>query len=181
MNPERAYYTDLGEYTFMEDQVASYKRPQIEPDIIGFIKPYTPEVWLCVLAVLVTMTTVNFFIQRGSLYIKGLTRQSETAFTVKTDENKLNPLKTFLNSGMQTFSSLIGSPIPGVTPSQSLKFLSGMWLLMSFILASVYRSNLMAMLILPKVTLPFNSLEELVASKLPVWVPNGSAMHRASL
>lgn len=42
--------------------------------------------------------------------------------------------------------------------------MTSLWLLTSFVLATVYRSNLKAMLILPSFNIPFNNPEELVAS-----------------
>ncbi|KAK4314009.1 hypothetical protein Pmani_014672 [Petrolisthes manimaculis] len=58
--------------------------------------------------------------------------------------------------------------------------MTGLWLLLSLILATVYRGNLKAMLILPSVSLPFNTLEELASSGLPVWVPLNSMLHLAA-
>ncbi|KAK3894120.1 hypothetical protein Pcinc_002138 [Petrolisthes cinctipes] len=65
-------------------------------------------------------------------------------------------------------------------PQGVLKTVIGLWLLLSLILATVYRGNLKAMLILPKVTLPFNNLEELSEAGLPVWVPLLSVVHNAA-
>lgn len=59
------------------------------------------------------------------------------------------------------------------------RFLAGVWLLMVFVVATVYRSNLMAMLISPKVKLPFDSLEELSLTDITVWAPTGSLFHDA--
>lgn len=59
------------------------------------------------------------------------------------------------------------------------RFLAGVWLLMVFVVATVYRSNLMAMLISPKVKLPFDSLEELGHTDITVWAPTGSLFHDA--
>ncbi|KAK8392693.1 hypothetical protein O3P69_014845 [Scylla paramamosain] len=38
----------------------------------------------------------------------------------------------------------------------------GMWLLIALILGTVYRSNLKALLIIPKLELPFDSMEDLI-------------------
>lgn len=62
-------------------------------------------------------------------------------------------------------------------PRGVVKGVTGLWLLLSLTLASVYRGNLKAMLILPSLSLPFNSLEELSSSGLPVWVPLDSVLH----
>lgn len=54
------------------------------------------------------------------------------------------------------------------------RLVGGLWLLVSFVLGTVYRSNLKAMLILPKIQVPFNSFEQLVATNVPVHVIKGS-------
>ncbi|XP_066962291.1 uncharacterized protein [Macrobrachium rosenbergii] len=80
-----------------------------------------------------------------------------------------------------TLASLLSQPLPGDLPGASVKIISGIWLVISLILGTVYRSNLKAMLILPTISLPFNNLEELYRSGLPVWVPTGSIMHNAAV
>lgn len=53
----------------------------------------------------------------------------------------------------------------------------GVWLLTSLVVSQVYRCNLKAMLILPRLFLPFNNLEELVDSKIPTFVSPGTVLH----
>ena len=52
---------------------------------------------------------------------------------------------------------------------------------MTLIVGIVYRSNLKAMLIAPKLRLPFDSMDELLETDIPVMVPEGSMMHRLYL
>lgn len=54
---------------------------------------------------------------------------------------------------------------------------AALWLLSAFTLGAVYRSNLKAMLIIPKVDLPFDSLDELANSDISTGVFKGSAIH----
>ncbi|XP_045104367.1 glutamate receptor 4-like [Portunus trituberculatus] len=57
------------------------------------------------------------------------------------------------------------------TPSTvRLRIMAGAWMLISFVLATIYRSNLKAMLILPYINLPFNSVEELVQTDILCYV-----------
>lgn len=58
----------------------------------------------------------------------------------------------------------------------AVRVLWGMWLLAALIVGSVYRSNLKAMLILPKLRLPFDNLQELTQTDIPCVVPAGSAL-----
>lgn len=46
--------------------------------------------------------------------------------------------------------------------------LLGAWMLTAFIVGTVYKSNLMAMLIIPRLNLPFDSLESAVNSNIPL-------------
>ncbi|KAK8381353.1 hypothetical protein O3P69_018440 [Scylla paramamosain] len=59
----------------------------------------------------------------------------------------------------------------------SARMMAATWLLMSFILGAVYRSNLKAMLIIPKVNLPFDNLDELYTSGITLGVVEATSMH----
>ncbi|MPC94995.1 hypothetical protein E2C01_090187 [Portunus trituberculatus] len=48
---------------------------------------------------------------------------------------------------------------------------------MVLIITTVYRSNLKAMIIIPKMRLPFNSMAELLETDIPCYVPRGSIIH----
>ncbi|KAG7156482.1 Glutamate receptor 1-like 10 [Homarus americanus] len=80
-------------------------------------------------------------------------------------------------SCLGTLTALLAQSSSWLPRGDSLRIIAGTWLLMAFILGSVYRSNLKAMLILPKLRLPFNSLEELVQTDIPCIVLNGSLVH----
>ncbi|KAG7173672.1 Glutamate receptor-like 51 [Homarus americanus] len=69
--------------------------------------------------------------------------------------------------------------LPNEPKSVSVRVVVGLWLLVSFILGSVYRSNLKAMLILPKIVLPFDNLAELRDSQIPLFVTESTHIHRA--
>ncbi|XP_069974712.1 uncharacterized protein [Penaeus vannamei] len=55
----------------------------------------------------------------------------------------------------------------------------GLWLMGALIVGSVYRSNLKAMLTLPKLRLPFDSLDDLVKTDIPTYITEGSMLHQA--
>ena len=61
----------------------------------------------------------------------------------------------------------------------SVRLVAGLWLLASFIVASVYRSNLKAMLILPRTPFPFTTVNELAATDIPAYVIKGSLIDHA--
>ena len=65
-----------------------------------------------------------------------------------------------------------------VPRGQSQQAVLGMWLVLSLIISTVYRSNLKAMLIKPRLVLPFNNLMELTESGIPCFVVRGTLLHR---
>ncbi|KAK3891584.1 hypothetical protein Pcinc_004531 [Petrolisthes cinctipes] len=60
-----------------------------------------------------------------------------------------------------------------------VRLVGGLWLLVSFVIATVYRSNLKAMLILPKIQLPFTTFEQLAATDIHVVFVKGSLVDHA--
>ncbi|MPC28264.1 Glutamate receptor ionotropic, delta-1 [Portunus trituberculatus] len=66
--------------------------------------------------------------------------------------------------------------VPWEPLGSSARLLTGLWLLETLILSSVYRSNLKAMLIIPKVRLPFDNLEELVESGTTLAISKDSTL-----
>lgn len=57
------------------------------------------------------------------------------------------------------------------------RMMAGIWLMTALILTNVYRSNLKAMLIMPRIALPFNSLKELSESNIIMYVTKGNYFH----
>ncbi|XP_050689688.1 glutamate receptor ionotropic, kainate 5-like [Eriocheir sinensis] len=49
LTSERVAALDPSTYIILDEMTAVYARPGVEPDVAGFIKPYTAGVWLLVL------------------------------------------------------------------------------------------------------------------------------------
>ncbi len=62
-----------------------------------------------------------------------------------------------------------------------VRCVAGMWLLAAFILGNVYRSNLKAMLTIPRINIPFDSVDGLADSDVPTAILRGSKMHQQIL
>ncbi|KAK3870136.1 hypothetical protein Pcinc_024592 [Petrolisthes cinctipes] len=258
-------FQDLGvsDFIFIGEHAAGYQRPSVQSDIAGFIKPFTPWVWL---VVLVTMGTVMLslyvfasarqqfllpFLSPSSSPVRGVTGKdrrekgndrgetwndrgetwndigevgkdrgetwSDRGETVKDRREKGNDRGEVgkdrgevgkdrgetgkanetsqqphdqhqrgssssssgfgLDAVMWTVGALLTQSVSLEPPRGVVRGLTGLWLLLSLILATVYRSNLKAMIILPKVTLPFNNLEELTKAGLPVWIALDSVLY----
>ncbi|XP_063615597.1 uncharacterized protein LOC134788694, partial [Penaeus indicus] len=94
-------------------------------------------------------------------------------------ENQTHFLRDVEESVRWTICHLIGQPVPQEPAGNGPRIAGGLWLLSAFILGVVYRGNLKAMLILPKVVLPFDTLQELTETNIPIWIPEGNLVHKA--
>ncbi|KAK3881754.1 hypothetical protein Pcinc_013837 [Petrolisthes cinctipes] len=187
----RYHVGEVSEIIFIDEYSAAYKRPSVQSDIAGFVKPFTPLVWVLVLVlllmVLVAYSLLSFTQHSLAILPTPTTRNHgvggrEVVQDGASGKQEPNPSKhNIINSDavIWTVCSLLAQSVPLEPPRGVVKSVTGLWLLLSLILATVYRSNLKAMLILPKVTLPFNNLEELVNAGLPVWVSLDSHLHRS--
>nr|XP_053634338.1 glutamate receptor 2-like [Cherax quadricarinatus] len=137
-------------------------RPTLYNDLTGFVKPYAMEVWLLMLLSLVSVT--------GAVTL------------LVWAEDKLNNCSTrniFVKAAMWalkvlTLESSLWLPI---TDGSRLIVIS--WLLASLVFTTSYSGILTAMLTVPRVTVPIDSLEDLVAQeKLPWVVEAGSMMYQ---
>ncbi|XP_047484984.1 glutamate receptor ionotropic, kainate 2-like [Penaeus chinensis] len=168
----RSKVMDFSEYIHMDQQTVLYKRPSFEADMAGFIKPYSPVVrkghlldklWLLLflssLVMCAAWATVHLGYER-LLRPPGarLQRASERLY----------------KSVLWTYSSAIFQAVPWEPQELALRTLSGLWLIAVLIIGTVYRSNLKAMLILPKVSLPFTNIEEFLETDIPVHIIEGS-------
>ncbi|XP_069160796.1 glutamate receptor ionotropic, kainate glr-3-like [Procambarus clarkii] len=191
---ERSYYTDFTDYLFMDDSIVAYKRPVPEADLLGFIKPFTFTLWVLVLSSLVLTSAFTWIVLRGThfLHIRacksgvvmeerhaldGITTGEETPDEeVEEEEKDEGVLDTAKKSVWWASSLLLGQPLPW--QPRRIYILPALWLLATLILSNVYRSNLMAMLILPRIRLPFDNIEELAASHIPLFVAENNAIHQ---
>ena len=62
------------------------------------------------------------------------------------------------------------------TSSGWLCFVAGKWMLISLVLNVIYKSELKARLIKPKIEYPFKNVEEFVKTDLPLWISQGSQL-----
>ncbi|ROT72930.1 Variant Ionotropic Glutamate Receptor [Penaeus vannamei] len=176
---------DFSEPLYMDTQVISYKRPVLEADIAGFIKPYDTLMWILLAASMLVVLVAIFgvHVKENSLLFR---RNNEVIKeTPKLDSERKDPQQQKWESVWYSFQWTIGSTlaqsIPWVPRGSAVRVIAGLWLFSALIIASVYRSNLKAMLILPKLRLPFDSMEELVETDIPCNVPKGSMLYQAVL
>ncbi|XP_063850158.1 uncharacterized protein LOC135094215 [Scylla paramamosain] len=84
-----------------------------------------------------------------------------------------------LTSLLWCVAVLLCQGVRWVYSATSLRIVAGMWFMTTLIIATVYRSNLKAMLIMPRIQLPFDNLQELHQSRYPLYTTKTSATHRA--
>ncbi|KAK7040959.1 hypothetical protein SK128_021680, partial [Halocaridina rubra] len=189
VNADRVKYLDISEYLFIDEHSAAYMRPTLDSDIEGFYKPYTYTVWILVMFSIATMATAylligkfyNKFLQSSHLNQSSNTSEDDPGNAESVNETKKSFFSSVYDAGLWSLATILCQPMPWEKPGESMRLLSCMWLLISFVIGSVYRSNLMAMLILPKVTLPFDNLAELTETNIPVWTMTHSILHIAAL
>ncbi|XP_042892874.1 glutamate receptor ionotropic, kainate 3-like [Penaeus japonicus] len=161
---ERLLALDFTETVFIDEFIVTYKRPDLKSDITGFTKPFAPMLWLTVFFAATLVCAATWMILRSHARLIG-TRPSDGAsgkkYTSAHGEKSL----------LWTLCHLISQPVPWEPVGYAARAMGGLWLLAAFILGLVYRGNLKAMLILPRVELPFNNLQELADSDVTIWNP----------
>ncbi|XP_064095260.1 ionotropic receptor 93a-like [Macrobrachium nipponense] len=155
---ERTKAVDFSEPVYIDELTIAYHKYQLQSDMAGFIKPFTLITWLCIFGSLLIITPAMIFLR---LY-------------QHDDSGNPNARKITLGSTVWPLCCLIDQSSIWEPQHDPSRVAGCFWELMGFILSCVYRSTLMAMLITPKVELPFNSLEELAKSDIPIWAPIGS-------
>ncbi|XP_076068388.1 putative glutamate receptor [Oratosquilla oratoria] len=136
-------------------------RPGIESDIAGFVKPFTFQVWVLVLVAIVA-TWLTFTL---SLKVENL--------LVEVEER----VKSALTLAFWVFKTLTQEASTWVPSTNASRLVVATWLLSSMVFMSVYSGILTAMLTVPRVTIPIDSQEDLVAqSQLPWRLETGSKM-----
>ncbi|KAK3877918.1 hypothetical protein Pcinc_017386 [Petrolisthes cinctipes] len=158
-----------------------FTRPVPEADITGFFRPYTPLVWCLLLVTLIIMWFSLWATQHHQATLtkhtarKGGSHHSEEGVVVDYAKN----------SAWTSTLWIITAPIAQASAwwpvGGRVRTVAGVWLLMSLVLSSVFRSNLKAMLILPRLRLPFESLEGLIQSNIPTFILQSTVFHEAIL
>ncbi|XP_063612658.1 glutamate receptor 1-like [Penaeus indicus] len=170
MDSLRDRAVDFSVPLYVDQQAVGYKRPVYEADMLGFVKPYKYEMWLLLLTTMALVFGCTFVIQ---LF------QSRGETNGECEETEIKTVKGAWGVLLWTFGALLAQSIPRMPKGNSGRFIGGLWLLSALIIGSVYRSNLKAMLILPKLRLPFDSIEELVETDIPTFVYEDSMLHQA--
>ncbi|XP_045118643.1 probable glutamate receptor [Portunus trituberculatus] len=135
-------------------------RPTLQSDVAGFLLPFTYVVWLLTLMSLVAMVVV-------------MARVATAEANLYNTKNR-NTLAKAAIWGLKAFTQEGSEWLP---PHDAGRVLVTTWLLASLVFMSSYSGILTAMLTVPRVTIPIDSLVDLVAQdELPWRLEAGSMM-----
>ncbi|XP_069163850.1 glutamate receptor ionotropic, kainate 2-like isoform X1 [Procambarus clarkii] len=191
---ERASAVDMSIPLFHDQQVIAYSRPKLESDLAGFVKPFTPMIWL-----LIVLTTTLVFITTSVLLLAisawDSTRVSKgsadttgrAARSIRDPDGGLLEASTVTGREARqkihhvmlwTYGVMVAQSLRWASHSHTEKVLGCFWLVTAFIVSTVYTGNLMAMIIIPKVNIPFSNLEEMTEqTKVPYILMGGSVVY----
>nr|XP_053633966.1 glutamate receptor ionotropic, delta-1-like [Cherax quadricarinatus] len=153
---------DFSEAFYSETFAILMIRPSLQSDWSGFLKPFTSVVWSLLLAAAVFISVTFSFIARQESKIFNVSHRNTVASTV-----------------MWVLRTLLQDSTDGLPETDGIRLVVVTWLLASLVFMTSYSGILTAMLTVPKVTIPIDSIEDLVAqSALPWRLEAGSMLYQ---
>ncbi|XP_071530510.1 probable glutamate receptor [Panulirus ornatus] len=162
MSHQRETICDFSDPIVTDDFAILMIRPTLQNDVSGFLKPFAMEVWLLTLMSLMSVILAMTFLERmeGEIY----------NFTTKNVHSKATMW------AIQNLSQESSEWLPRMNGGRLLVVT---WLLASLVFMSSYSGILTAMLTLPRIPIPIDSMEDLVAqSDLPWRLEAGSMIYQ---
>ncbi|XP_069995852.1 probable glutamate receptor [Penaeus vannamei] len=158
VTPQRESVSDFTVSVHNDNQAIMLIRPGIQNDLSGFLKPFSLDVWLLTLTAMICISITMALVvwAEGRIF----------SFTRKNLSSRVSAwvLQTLTHESSHWLPEEDGGRIVVIT-----------WLLASLVFMSSYSGILTAMLTLPRVTIPIDSLSDLVAQvKLPWRLEAGS-------
>ncbi|XP_047499537.1 glutamate receptor ionotropic, kainate glr-3-like [Penaeus chinensis] len=165
---ERAQVVDFSSTLYVDGFGIFLPRPRQERDLAGFTNPLAWQVWVALGAVflftLVLGVVMNWLARRCF-------RPKDDAAVDSQGDVVLRPL--------WVVQALLIEPIERPPGRPSSRVLLAAWLLAGLILSSAYRGVLTSLLAVPRVTVPVDSLEDLVSyGKIPWANEKGTSLHQ---
>ncbi|KAK7028182.1 hypothetical protein SK128_007354 [Halocaridina rubra] len=178
ITPTRAEAGDFSDYLFMDQQDIIYKRPVAEADMSGFTKPFSGLIWSLILASLLINITATFIV----MWSKSQIDHKRESRKDKKPKQDITVFSAITRAVFWTIQTLVSQSTTWNPKGVPVRTLTGIWLFVCLIFGTVYRSNLSAMLILPKIQVPFNNLEELLTkTSLDVFIIQDSMFYYAMM
>ncbi|XP_069988482.1 glutamate receptor ionotropic, delta-2-like [Penaeus vannamei] len=170
-NWERYHYAcEFTQPIFIDYESVFMRRPRVETDLFAFVRPFTWQVWLCLIGVI----PLTWFILVLFLYLspdKIYAQETKASKTVKK-ENKKSHL-------IWVVRAVTNQSNPWLPSSDSRRVMVATWLLSMLILLSLFSGTLIAMLTVPLIRLPIDSTEDLVNQHdIPWAIESGSFLYQ---
>ncbi|XP_068216601.1 probable glutamate receptor [Palaemon carinicauda] len=161
ITPQREEVCDFTIPVYIDNQALLMIRPTLQSDVSGFLKPFTVQVWLLIAASLISMMLTTNFIVRLEAKLHGD-----------------NMPKVFSKVSLWILKALTQESSVWLPKHDAGRFLVFTWLMASLVFMSCYGGILTALLTVPKVAIPINSLSDLAAqTDLPWRLEAGSMMY----
>nr|XP_053634336.1 glutamate receptor-like [Cherax quadricarinatus] len=166
MTAERGSASDLSFPLNSDNKAILTVRPRVENDISAFLKPYTTEVWLVLLASVVCVESMMVWLM--STEEKIFNKRTRNVVSKKVSQTWVWVLQVVTLESPQFLHK-----------RDAGRLIATSWLLASIVFAASYGGVLTAMLTVPRVTIPIDSLPDLVSqTKLPWRLEAGSMITR---
>ncbi|XP_068216606.1 glutamate receptor-like [Palaemon carinicauda] len=156
---EREVAIDFSMAVESDTQKIIMVRPGLENDIAGFLKPFTSQVWLLILTSMVCVGAALTFLVWGEAKIFGQF-----------------PKRIVSKAVMWVIQTLSQENSEWLPEGDGARVVVSTWLLASLVFMSSYSGILTAMLTIPKVTIPIDSLSDLVRQRKLPWRLEAGAM-----
>ncbi|XP_042856725.1 glutamate receptor ionotropic, delta-1-like [Penaeus japonicus] len=161
VTPQRESVCDFSVPVYTDSQAILMVRPTVESDVSGFIKPFTSEVWLLIFLSIFSIGVAMIGIEsaEGKIFNFSTPSLGSKAF-------------------MWVVQALSQESSEWLPVKDGGRLLVTTWLLASLVFMSSYSGILTAMLTVPRVTIPIDSLADLVTQdELPWRLEAGSMMY----
>ncbi|XP_063840049.1 glutamate receptor ionotropic, delta-1-like [Scylla paramamosain] len=159
ITPQRETISDMSMPLSSENKAIMVERPRVRTDMAGFLKAFTIEVWLLTMLSIVGISCATMLVVWAQGRIFGRSVRDTVSQTL------MWVLKALTQEGSEW-----------LPPHDAGRVLVTTWLLASLVFMSSYGGILTAMLTVPRVTIPIDSMYDLVAQNDMPWKVEGGSM-----
>nr|XP_053642978.1 glutamate receptor 4-like [Cherax quadricarinatus] len=175
INWERYHYCcQFSQPIFMDYTSVFIRRSGLQTDLFAFSRPFQWQVWLGLVAAAVLTWIVLFVF----FYLSPYEQQTVINEYNKKSEKSQAKQKTSTEKSptMWIIGTLFNQGEAWMPVSASRRVMTAVWLFFCFIFISVFSSTLTAMLSMPKVVVPIDSMKDLVSQRRVPWtIESGSS------
>ncbi|XP_064089815.1 glutamate receptor-like [Macrobrachium nipponense] len=166
----RSLAVDYSSILYFDHNGIFLPRPRQEKDLANFTRPLSAETWLALAVVLglsaILGLVMNHLLSPPTRYCSG-----ELQSLLPKYESGFNPV--------WIIAQLLNEPYPVIPPTHTGRVFMVTWLIAAFIIDAAYVGVLTSILAVPRVTIPVDSLEDLVSyGKIPWAIEEGTSLHQ---